>query len=111
MKNPKIENVLREWAKDMVSRYDWLTILFEYSEYRRHYWCRTIPSSASTSAMSSALRLPTSRTASTLNTSTMPPLFCDDERLFRLSPNAETIIKPTLNMVAVGEELVRHLEL
>ena len=39
------------------------------------------------------------------------PLFCDDERLFRLSPNAETIIKPTLNMVAVGEELVRHLEL
>ena len=94
MKNPKIENTLRVWAKDMVSRYDWLTIRFEYNEDRHHYLVSYYP--GETIEQNDEFCLESSDFEDCINLEYLneAPLFCDDERLFHLSPNAETISKP-----------------
>ena len=37
MKDLEVERILRQYAEDLVSRYTWLTIRFEYSEKRSVY--------------------------------------------------------------------------
>ena len=94
MKNPKIEKILREWAKDMVNRYDWLTIRFEYNEDRRHYLVSYYPGERIDQCDEFCLESSDFEDSINLEYLDDAPLFCDDERLFRLSPNAETISKP-----------------
>ena len=45
MRDLELEKTLRQWAEDMVKRYTWLTIRFEYNEKRRAYLISYSPES------------------------------------------------------------------
>jgi len=94
MKDPKLETTLRDWAKDMVSRYEWLTVRFEYNEDRHRYLVSYYP--VSRIDESDVFCLEASEFEDSINIKYLDnaPLFCDEERLFRLSSRAETISKP-----------------
>jgi len=85
----KIESELREWFAYMQSKYTWLTIKYEYSEERGCYLVSFSPTSEISQdwsfcdeAMDFALKL--DEEYGDLDA----PLFCNDERLFRLSDKA-----------------------
>lgn len=93
MRNFDIETSLRDWAKDMVSRYTWLTIRFEYSCDRNcylvsYYYSKVINDEHP--FYSEAINFEDNMNELYHNDA---PLFCDEERLFKLSDNAETIGK------------------
>ena len=91
MKDLELEMTLRRWAQGMVSRYTWLTVRFEYSQTERGYLVSYAPKQKiaknerfmdESMAFEDQLRETYGDDA---------PLFCDEERLFRLSPAAEVI--------------------
>ena len=89
MKDLKIENALRRWAQDMVSRYTWLTLRFEYNEKRDVYLVSYSPEEkAGDDFVTEAIAF-----EDRMNElyGDYAPLFCYDEELFRLSPAAEVI--------------------
>ena len=89
MKDLKIENALRNWARSMVSRYTWLTIRFEYSEKERVYLVSYSPEEkAGDDFVIESIALE-NRMKELYGD--YAPLFCYDEELFRLSPAAEVI--------------------
>ena len=86
MKDLEVERILRQYAEDLVSRYTWLTIRFEYSEKRSVYLVSYSP------------KCLISGNDTLINEDRMndvygdeAPLFCEDERLFKLSPEAEVV--------------------
>ena len=91
MKDLEVERILRQYAEDLVSRYTWLTIRFEYSEKRSVYLVSYSP------------RQMISRSKPFIRESMAfedrmndiydddAPLFCKDEELFKLSPEAEVV--------------------
>ena len=95
MRNPELESILREWAKDMVNRYEWLTIRFEYNENRGHYLVSYYPAERINQSDEFCLESSDFEDSINLKYLNNAPLFCDDERLFRLSPKAETIRRPS----------------
>ena len=91
MKDLRLEKILRRWAQDMVNRYTWLTIRFEYSEKRRVFLVSYSPRqmiSGNEPFIRDSMEF-----EDRMNDiySDDAPLFCDEERLFRLSPAAEVI--------------------
>ena len=89
MKDLKIENALRNWARSMVSRYTWLTIRFEYSEKERVSLVSYSPEEkAGDDFVIESIALE-NRMKELYGD--YAPLFCYDEELFRLSPAAEVI--------------------
>ena len=91
MKDLELEKILRRWAQELVSRYTWLTIRFEYSEKREVYLVTYAPVwemdreerfFLESSAFEDRMRETYGDDA---------PLFCYDERYFKLSPHAEVI--------------------
>lgn len=92
MRDLEVEKTLRQWAQDMVSRYRWLTIRLEYDERREALLVSYSPewkieededfvieSSAFEDRMND------------LYDEFSAPLFCYEEKLFKLSPNAAVI--------------------
>ena len=91
MKDLELEKILRRWAQELVSRYTWLTIRFEYSEKEMSYLVTYAPVwemdreerfFLESSAFEDRMRETYGDDA---------PLFCYDERYFKLSPHAEVI--------------------
>lgn len=92
MRDLEVEKTLRQWAKDLVSRYTWLTIRFEYSERRETYLVSYYPYSKiredegfvrESAAFEDRMN--------ELYDELRAPLFCYEERIFKLSPHAEVI--------------------
>lgn len=91
MKNRSVETILRDWFKEMVSRYRWLTIKFEYSEKRGVYLVSYSPAvdiCSNDDFMSESMAFEDKMNALYGDDA---PLFCDEEKYFKLSDNAETI--------------------
>lgn len=91
MRDLDLEQILRRWAQDLVSRYTWLTIRFEYSEKRGVYLVSYSPSEKIDESESFARE--TMEFENRMNDlyDDHAPLFCDEEELFKLSSEAEVI--------------------
>ena len=91
MKDLEVERILRQYAEDLVSRYTWLTIRFEYSERRGVYLVSYSPSEKIDESESFARE--TMEFENRMNDlyDDNAPLFCDEEELFKLSSEAEVI--------------------
>ena len=114
MRDLEVEKTLRQWAQDMVSRYRWLTIRLEYDERREALLVSYSPewkieededfvieSSAFEDRMND------------LYDEFRAPLFCYEEKLFKLSPNAEVFRyhkpEPVLTRSNKPAATVRHV--
>lgn len=102
MRDLELEKTLRQWAEDMVKRYTWLTIRFEYNEKRRAYLISYSPESKADE--DERFVIESSAFEDRINEQydgLKAPLFCYEERLFKLSPTAEVIRhhKPENNKV------------
>ena len=91
MKDLRLETTLRRWAQDMVNRYTWLTIRFEYNEEDGIFLVSYSPKemiSGNKPFIRDSMAFENRMNAIYSDDA---PLFCDEERLFRLSPAAEVI--------------------
>ena len=91
MKDLEVERILRQYAEDLVSRYTWLTIRFEYSEKRSVYLVSYSPKcliSGKTALINEMMEFE-DRMNDVYGDDA--PLFCKDEELFKLSPEAEVV--------------------
>lgn len=91
MRIPKIECLLREYANVMEKQYNWLTIKFEYNENKQQYLVSYSPKDriqSDNEFMTDSMML---EDYFNMVYGELAPLFCDDEELFKLSPNAEII--------------------
>ena len=91
MKDLEVERILRQYAEDLVGRYTWLTIRFEYSEKRSVYLVSYSPRyliSGKTALINEMMDFE-DRMNDVYGDDA--PLFCEDERLFKLSPEAEVV--------------------
>jgi hypothetical protein len=91
MINNEIETKLRNWFEKMVNRYKWLNIKFEYSETRGIYLVSYSP--VQKIEESDSFIKETMDFEDTMNSlyGDDSPLFCDEEKYFKLSSNAEII--------------------
>ena len=100
MKDLDVERALRRYAEDLVSRYTWLTIRFEYSEKRSVYLVSYSPRyliSGKTALINEMMDFE-DRMNDVYGDDA--PLFCKDEELFKLSPEAEVIRHRPLGSLA-----------
>ncbi|MCR5139437.1 MAG: hypothetical protein K6B45_04665 [Bacteroidaceae bacterium] len=89
MNKDKIGQALRDWAKEMVRKYEWLTIKFEYSDARDRYLVSYSPSAVIEDNEAFCRESMSFEDEMNLMFPDDAPLFCDEERLFRLSGHAE----------------------
>ena len=92
MKDLELEKILRQWAEDLVSRYTWLTIRFEYSEKEGVYLVSYYPEwkiERDTDFVRESAAF--EDRMNDLYDEFSAPLFCYEEKLFKLSPNAAVI--------------------
>lgn len=91
MRIPKIDYLLREYANIMVKQYEWLTIKLEYNEDKQQYLVSYSPKDKIQN--DDNFMRDSSFVEDFFNEvyGDYAPLFCDDEELFKLSPNAEII--------------------
>ena len=89
MRDSNLEATLRNWFKNMVNRYRWLSIKFEYNEKRGVYLVSYAPISeisANDDFISDSMAFEDKMNALYGDNA---PLFCDEEKYFKMSVNAE----------------------
>lgn len=91
MINKEIETKLRNWFEDMVNRYTWLNIKFEYSEKREIYLVSYSPIQKIEESNSFIKESMDFEDKMNFLYGDDSPLFCDEEKYFKLSSNAEII--------------------
>lgn len=91
MNKENIEKQLRAWASRMTKKYTWLFIKFEFCESRGVFMVSFSP--LNQIELSDEFNLDAMQFADEMNAiyGNEAPLFTDEESLFSLSPNAETI--------------------
>lgn len=109
MKNRKLETTLRNWFEKMVNRYEWLSIKFEYSEKRGIYLVSYSPIQKIEEDESFIKDSMDFEDKINILYGNDSPLFCDEEKYFKLSSNAEVINKPlNINKVSVAKVKITH---
>lgn len=91
MRNPDLETKLRDWFEEMVNRYKWLSIKFEYSEERGVYLVSYSPIQKieeNDSFIKDSIEF---EDKINMLYGDKAPLFCDEEKYFKLSSEAEVI--------------------
>ena len=91
MRNPNLEHVLKEFLNIMVKNYNWLTIKFEYNEEKDKYLVSYSPKDKIENDDNFIRYSSFVEDYFNYVYGNYAPLFCDDEELFKLSPNAEII--------------------
>lgn len=91
MINNEIETKLRNWFEQMVDRYKWLNIKFEYSETRGIYLVSYSPIQKIEESDSFIKETMDFEDKMNFLYGDDSPLFCDEEKYFKLSSNAEII--------------------
>ena len=89
MRDSNLEATLHNWFNDMVNRFKWLSIKFEYNEKKGVYLVSYAPISeisANDDFISESMAF-----EDKMNTfyGDNAPLFCDEEKYFKLSENAQ----------------------
>ena len=95
MKDNDVETALHAWAHEMVQKYTWLTIKYEYSDTRGRYLVSYSPSGRieESEEFCRESMLFEDKMNSTYHDKA--PLFCDDERIFHLSEQAGIVSAPS----------------
>lgn len=91
MKNKNLEIDLRDWFEEMTNRYKWLIIKFEYNEKRGVYLISYEPTreiKENPCFINDSMNFEDKLSAIYGDEA---PLFCDEEKYFKLSPEAEVI--------------------
>lgn len=91
MRNEHLEQFLKTWLKKLVQKYQWLTIKYEYNEYRKEYLVSYYPKEEienDDNFMRDSMMM---EDVCNQVYGELAPLFCDEEEYFKLSPNAEVI--------------------
>lgn len=91
MINNEIETKLRNWFEQMVDRYKWLNIKFEYSETRGIYLVSYSPIQKIEESNSFIKETMDFEDKMNFLYGDNSPLFCDEEKYFKLSSDAEII--------------------
>lgn len=91
MKNNEIETQLRTWFEEMVDRYKWLNIKFEYNKTRGIYLVSYSPVQKIEESDSFIKETMDFEDKMNFLYGDDSPLFCDEEKYFKLSSNAEII--------------------
>lgn len=86
-----IEKQLRTWFSQMTKKYSWLRIKFEFNEVRRVFMVSFSP--VNQIELSDEFNRDAMQFADEMNATygNEAPLFTDEETLFKLSANAETV--------------------
>jgi hypothetical protein len=91
MKQKNIEQELRDWFSLMLKKYAWLSIKFGFSEEEECYLVSFSPKSMSLQNEDFCRDALAFENKVNEKYGDFAPLFCDDEDLFELSPNAEVL--------------------
>lgn len=91
MINNEIETKLRNWFEQMVDRYKWLNIKFEYNKTRGIYLVSYSPIQKIEESDSFIKETMDFEDKMNFLYGDDSPLFCDEEKYFKLSSNAEII--------------------
>lgn len=94
----KIEKKLREWFKYLVGRYRWLTIRFNYSEDKGIFLVSYSPTDKISECEPFIKESAEFEDLMNARFGDNSPLFCDDEKYFKLSPDAEVVTFETIKM-------------
>ena len=98
----KIEKELRDWFKYLVGRYRWLTIRFNYSEDKGVFLVSYSPTDKISECEPFIKESAEFEDLMNARYGDNSPLFCDDEKYFKLSPDAEVV---TIKTIKMGEKL------
>lgn len=88
--NKKIEEILREWCQNMIKKYEWLTIRFEFNEIQKLYLVSFYPITKIDLSDDFNKDALTFEDKMNEDYGDKAPLFCDEESLFKLSSFAES---------------------
>lgn len=91
MKQEEIKNKLVVWFDKMMTKYEWLSIKFEYSNKLRNYLVSFSPSSKIQVSDEFCEESMCFEDEMNKLYGDDAPLFCDDEKYFKLSDKAETV--------------------
>ena len=91
MKNKNLEIVLRNWFEEMTNRYKWLIIKFEYNEKRGVYLISYEPTRKIKKSPCFIKESMDFEDKLSDVYGDEAPLFCDDEKYFKISTEAEVI--------------------
>lgn len=89
MRNQELETKLKEWFEEMINRYNWLQISFEYNANRGVYLVSYAPSSEITESDRFIQESMDFENRLNMIYGDEAPLFCDEEKYFKLSDSAE----------------------
>lgn len=91
MKREEIKNILSSWSRHITRAFQGLRIRFEYSEDRGVFLVSLYPEDVDDiDRLSAEVMLFEDRMEDEYGDNA--PLFCDNEKLFTLGPDAETIV-------------------
>lgn len=97
--NKEIEIILVRWCKEMVAKYGWLTIKYEYSPKNGVYLVSFSPLSEIEQCDEFNVEVMKFEDEMNAHYGNNAPLFCDEERNFKFSENVEIIRADTkINM-------------
>ncbi len=97
-----MEQLIKDWARQMVERFNWLEVKYEYSEKYRTYLVSFSPSSMIEDCDEFNLEAIAFNDKMVQVYGDDAPLFTDEEKLFKLSDNAQII---TANSYSISETL------
>lgn len=93
MKQEEIKNKLVVWFDKMLTKYEWLSIKFEYSNKLRNYLVSFSPSSKIQVSDEFCEESMSFEDEMNRLYGDDAPLFCDDEKYFKLSDEAEIVLR------------------
>lgn len=91
MKQEEIKKKLVAWFDKMMAKYEWLSIKFEYSYKFRSYLVSFSPSSKINECDNFCIEAMSFEDEMNKLYGDDAPLFCDDEKYFKLSEKAEIV--------------------
>lgn len=87
-----MEQQIRDWAYQMIKSFSWLVVKYEYSKKYRTYLVSFMPSSMIDESEEFNIEAMAFNDKMVQMYGDDAPLFTDEEKLFKLSDNARTII-------------------
>lgn len=92
-----IEKQLVNWFDEMLQKYTWLNIKYEYNDIEKSFLVSFSPSILTKAAEDFSKDALEFENKMNEEYDIEAPLFCDDEELFELSPNATSLSTPYIN--------------
>lgn len=103
MKKEEIGQDLKTWFSQMLEKYTWLSIKYEFSTKRNCFMVSFSPASIISQDDDFCIEALAFEDEMNVKYGDDAPLFCDDESLFKLSTNAQILSNPSVSNTYVYE--------